>query len=121
MYIYRNPNPCKTLVGDCVIRAIAIAEDITWDTVYWALCDKGFSMCDMPSSNEVWGAYLSELGYKCYSVPFFMTVADFCNHYKTGTYVLGTGTHAIAVKDGSFFDTWNSQDERPVYYWHKEE
>lgn len=125
MYIYRNPNPCRTLVGDCVIRAISIAEKTSWDTVFWGLCDKAFSMCDMPSSNEVWGAYLQELGYKCYAIqqPFYKyySVKEFCNDYKLGTYILGTGTHAVVVIDGDIYDTWDSKDEAPIYYWTKEE
>ena len=33
-YIYENPNPMGKRVGDCAIRAIAIAEGLTWDEAY---------------------------------------------------------------------------------------
>lgn len=124
MYIYRNPNPCKSLVGDCVVRAISLAEKKNWDIVFWDLCDKAFNMCDMPSSNEVWSAYLLEHGYKCYMLPQncykCYTIKDFCNDYNKGIYILGTGTHAVVVIDGNIYDTWDSKDETPIYYWTKE-
>lgn len=43
MFIYCNPNPCKTLVGDCVIRAISIAEQQSWEETYVELCGKGYT------------------------------------------------------------------------------
>lgn len=121
MFIYCNPNPCKTLVGDCVIRAISIAEQQSWEETYVELCGKGYKMCDMPSSNEVWGEYLNSKGYKCYVIPFpIYSVRQFCNDYKSGRYVVGTGSHAIAVINGDIYDTWDSSDETPAYYWRKE-
>lgn len=123
-YVNTNPNPMRKSVGDCVIRAICMATDKDWDTVYLELMLKGFDMKDMPSSNNVWGSYLRDLGYTKEvipdSCPDCYTVADFINDYPNGTYVLGTGTHAIAVKDGKFFDSFDSSDEIPVYFWKKE-
>lgn len=34
MFIYTNPNPIDKKVGDCVIRAIAIATETTWERAY---------------------------------------------------------------------------------------
>lgn len=121
MYIFSNPNPCKTLVGDCVVRALSLVENDTWESVYGELCELGYYMCDMPSSNEVWGEYLDIKGYNRYSIPNpFTTVHDFCRQHRKGTYVLGTGSHVVAVIDGNHYDTWDSKDETPVYYWQKE-
>ena len=123
-YVNTNPNPMRKSVGDCVIRAICMATGKDWDSVYLELMLKGYDMKDMPSSNNVWGSYLRELGYTKEvipdSCPDCYTVADFIKDYPNGTYVLGTGTHAIAVKDGKFFDSFDSSDEIPVYFWKKE-
>ena len=35
MYIYTNPNPINRKIGDCVIRAIAIATETTWEKPIW--------------------------------------------------------------------------------------
>jgi hypothetical protein len=45
---------------------------------------------------------------------------DFAADNPIGTFVLGTGTHAICVKQGNYYDTADSGDEVPVYVWKKE-
>ena len=124
-WIKYNVNPINNRVGDCVVRAISKALKQDWEKTYTELCVEGFLMCDMPSANSVWHVYLTRKGFKrgivdmpcesCY------TVNDFCNDHPKGTYILGTGSHVIAVEDGFFFDTWNSGDEIPIYYWQKEQ
>ena len=64
MFIFRNPNPLNNLVGDCVIRGISILTDKSWESTYMSVVEQGGIMYDMPSSNEVWGAYLRKIGYK---------------------------------------------------------
>mgnify|MGYP007038282472 FL=1 len=51
--------------------------------------------------------------------PDCYTVREFCKDHPMGTYVLGTGSHVVAVRDGNYFDTWNSGDEVPIIYWRK--
>lgn len=82
-------------------------------------------MHDMPSSNAVWGAYLIDLGYKRYVIPNVcpacFTIRQFCELHPKGKYLLATGTHVVTVIDGDYYDTWDSGDEVPVYYFTKEE
>ena len=123
-----NPNPTGARVGDCVIRAISIALGIDWDQAYIELAIQGFVLKDMPSSNHVWGSYLQSKGFEKYVIPDTCpdcyTVKDFCNDAPFGTYVLGTGTHAICVivdeSGGNYFDLWDSGDETPVLCFRKE-
>lgn len=121
-YFCNNPRQ-RCTIGDCVIRAISKALNKHWDEVYLDLVSEGFFMKDMPSSNEVWGSYLYSKGFHRHSIPdtFSYTVKDFCKDHPQGTYVIGTGTHAVCVKDGCFFDTWNSGDEQILYYWEDEQ
>lgn len=120
-FLMRNPNPKNARVGDCVIRAIAIATGRPWAEIYTELAAYGFMLCDMPSSNAVWGAYLKDQGYERNVVidtcPDCYTVKDFCHDNPHGTFILGTGTHAVAVINGNYCDTWDSGDEVPIYYW----
>ena len=64
MFIYTNPNPIDKKVGDCVIRAIAIATETTWERAYMDLCMEGLEMADLPNSNAVWASYLKKLGFR---------------------------------------------------------
>ena len=79
----------------------------------------------MPSSNEVWGAYLLEIGFIRNIIPNTCpdcyTVEDFCYEHPRGKYILATGSHVIAVENGNYFDTWNSGQEVPIYYFIKKE
>ena len=119
-----NLNPFGKHVGDCVVRALSLALDQDWDTTYLELMSQGFSMKDMPSSNAVWGQYLKNKGYKRYVIPDecpdCYTISEFCADNPQGIYILGTGTHVVTVKDGSYYDTWDSGREIPLYYFEKE-
>ena len=124
MFVEINLNPYKKSVGDCVIRAISKAEDVEWDDTFIDLMIKCFQIKDIPSSNNAWGSYLHDLGYvrriipdKC---PDCYTIKDFTNDYSTRTYILATGSHVVAVKDGNYYDTWDSGNEVPIYYFEKE-
>lgn len=124
MLVIYNPNPNGTYTGDCVVRAITKAMDTDWDTAYMELAVQGYLMSDMPSANHVWGAYLRENGFVRKAIPNTCpdcyTVRDFCKDNPSGLFVLATGTHVVTVKDGDYYDTWDSGGEIPVYYFEKE-
>lgn len=124
MFIKTNPNPIGNYVGDCVIRALSIAMNKPWGLTYIDLCIHGYKLCDMPSSNRVWGDYLKEHGFNMGMVsnncPHCYSVIDFCRENQNGTFILGTGTHVLTVIDGDYYDSWNSGDEHPIYFWKKE-
>lgn len=123
MFIFYNPNPDKRKVGDCTIRALSKALDTTWEQAYILAASKGYELGDMPSANSVWGAVLRDRGFYRAAIPNYCpdcyTVADFCEDNPIGTFVLGTGTHAVAVKDGDYFDAWDSGKEIPQYIFYK--
>lgn len=125
MYSYYNANPYKIRVGDCVIRAISKALNQPWEDTYIDLTIQGYLMKDLLSSNAVWGAYLKSKGFTrdiiSNDCPECYTIEDFCNEHPKGTYIIGTGTHAVCVIDSTIFDTWNSSGETPIYYYHKGE
>lgn len=124
MYIHANPNPYGAYVEDCVIRAIAIATDRSWDEVAIYVFLQAFIMKNMPSVDNVWGNYLRTIGFKRYALPNTCpdcyTVRDFCNDNPIGTFILATGSHAIAVIDGNYYDAWDSGDELPTAVWRRE-
>lgn len=124
MFIYTNPNPIDKKVGDCVIRAIAIATETTWERAYMDLCMEGLEMADLPNSNAVWASYLKKLGFRKGIVPDTCpdcyTVADFAEDNPYGVYVLCTGSHTVTIMDGNIYDAWDSSMEIPTFYYYKE-
>lgn len=121
MWIRCNPNPLGKQTSDCVVRAIAIATDTSWRSVYTDLCNLGGIECEMPTTNVVWGIHLNELGGRQFllpeSCPQCITVRAFCEKFPKGVYVIGTGSHAVAVIDGDYYDSWDSGNEVPSYFW----
>lgn len=122
-YIYYNPNPLKLSVGDCVIRAISLILNKSWEQTYIELTDLGFTMYDMPSSNRVWSELLKDYGFIRKIIPNTCpdcyTVKDFCYDNPFGEFILGTGEHVVAVRDGNYFDSWDSGNEIPIYYFER--
>ena len=125
MYRNLNINPLHRRADDCTVRAIAKVLGEPWEHVYTDLCLEGLRFYDMPSANHVWGSYLKKKGFirriipdtcpQCY------TVAEFAEDHPNGSYILALHGHVIAVENGDYFDTWDSGDGIPIYYWEKGE
>ena len=124
-YIEYNTNPCGRRVGDCAVRAISKALDISWEAAYLMLTINGLQMCDMPSSDSVIASVLRQNGFTRQAIsntcPECYDAEEFCKEHPTGTYVLFFGGHVACVKDGgTLYDAWDSSHEIPQYYWGKE-
>ena len=123
MWVYVNPNPCRQEEPDCVVRAVCTATGQDWDTVHWDLCILSHYECTMPSVNWLWDLYLRRNGFEKFllpeSCPECVTVREFARRFPHGTYVIGTGTHAVCVRNGDWLDALNSQDEVPTYFYRK--
>ena len=123
-FVLYNANPEKIDVIDCTIRAISLLLNQTWEDTYIGIAAHGLLMHNMPSSNKVWGEYLKRNGYirarLPNTCPDCYTVKDFCNDFPIGSYLLALDEHVVAVIDGKYYDTWDSGNEVPLYYWRKE-
>lgn len=125
MWIRYNPNPTGRNVGDCSVRAVAKALNISWEDAYAKIASNGYAMGDMPSSDSVWGSVLRQNGFYREAIPNecpdCYTAKDFCKDNPYGIYVLGFGGHVATVVDGDLYDSWNSENEIPVYVWYRKE
>ena len=126
MWQHYNPNPVKTGgAGDCAVRAIARALNMTWEQAYVRLCLNGYLMGDIPNADIVWGAVLREEGFRREIIPNTCpdcyTCEDFCQDHPVGVFVLKSADHVATVVDGVLYDSWDSSSNVPIYYWHKEE
>lgn len=125
MWSYYNPNPAGRNVEDCAVRAVSVALGWDWEKAYCEICADGYAMCDMPSNNGVWGATLRKNGFYRLAMPDncpdCYTAEDFCRDHRKGVYVLGFGNHVATVRDGVLYDSWDSSQEIPQYYWFRKD
>lgn len=102
----------------------------SWDETFLWITVECLIHHDMPEQNYVWADFLKLMGFKKYllpdTCPSCYTVSDFCRDFPSGTYLLVIinyqyGGHVVAVKDGDYYDIWDSGGEVPSYFWAKEE
>lgn len=123
MWIEFNANPIGKHVGDCAIRAISKVLNEPWGKIYLDVIMHGYMMCDMPSSNTVWGAYMTSQGFIKRLIPDELptgyTVKDFCEEHPIGVFLLVLNGHVVAVCDGDYYDTFDVGNEYPIYYFER--
>ncbi len=119
-----NNNPAGRNVGDCAVRAVSVALDVDWETAYDMLAEAGYNMADMPSSDSVSGAVLRQHGFYRYAIsndcPNCYSAKDFAIEHPRGVYTLYFGGHVATIRDGFLYDSWNSENEIPQFYWTNE-
>lgn len=80
-------------------------------------------MCDLPSGDAVWGAVLRSEGFIKQTLPRICpdcySAADFARDHPEGVYVLAFGGHVATMIDGRLLDSWNSENEIPIYYFRR--
>lgn len=112
MFKYMNANPEGNNIEDCTIRAISVAEGISWDKAYDKLSASARDMRLMISSVDAIEEYLDRhyKRVKCY----IGTVGDFIDTHPHGTYLITMRGHITVVKNGINYDTFDCKDR---YMW----
>ena len=125
MFREYNPNPASRRVGDCAVRAVAKTLNTDWETAFAMIASNAFAMGDMPSSDSVWGAVLRQNGFYRKAIPNTCpncyTASDFCRDFPKGTFVLAFGGHVATVVDGDLYDTWDSSNLYPQYFYYRKD
>lgn len=105
MFKYHNANPKLNEVEDCTIRAISVAEGISWDEAYIKLSKFARHNRLMTSSVESIEKYLDEHYNR---IPTYEeTVGEFANDHCYGTYLITMKGHITVLKDGTIYDTFD--------------
>ena len=124
-YRYFNPNPVGNRTRDCIIRAISAALDISWDEAFDLVAERAKQMGQTMDENAVYGSILRQCGFYRAIVPNYCpdcyTAADFARDHPHGVYVLGFTGHVAALIDGQIWDSWDSSNEIPIYFWGEQE
>ena len=62
MYKFFNNNPLgRKTVGDCAVRAVSKALDVSWDEAHDLLADMSKSMGTIMNDNDVISAVISDI------------------------------------------------------------
>lgn len=122
MYVHFNNNPLgRNTVGDCSVRAVSKALGVTWDEAHDMLSHMSKQMGTIMNDNDVISAVLRMNDFYRENLPNFCpdcyTVRDFADDNPVGLYVLCTGNHVVTVINGTYFDSFDSGDEVPLWFW----
>ena len=118
-----NPNPGGLQTIDCTVRAVCAVTGLDWEMAHKLLCDFSRVLYTMPSADSAWWEFLKGIGFTQYGLidqcPDCYTVADFAVDHPHGVYVLGPKQHAVAVIDGEYWDSWDSGNTVPTYFFRR--
>lgn len=122
MFVNENVNPRGRKTGDCVIRAIAKAENKEWLEIFDALVAIARESYSVPSDTVTYTKYLKK--YQTKDVMYYddsyasnrrYTVNDI--KVWVGTYIVQVAGHLTVVQDGKLFDTWDCGNKSAYKIW----
>lgn len=129
-FVQFNANPKGWKTGDCVIRAISKATNMSWEVTYRMLCEIGEKKCRMPNDKIVFEACLKERGWIKQKMPVWYdafgkrnryTVRELSNEFPEKKMIVSVAHHLTFVDKGTLIDTWNCGSKSVGNYWIKEE
>lgn len=117
-YVYYQPNEkdVKDEYGDCTIRALSKALDISWIEAF----DLTIPICREEQVPNIFFAparirnkMVESLGFKYHPVSNKKgtkrpTIEEFAQDHPHGRYICNVANHEVAVVDGRYYDTWDS-------------
>lgn len=127
-FVYYQPNKkdLKDKYGDCTIRALSKALDVSWLEAFdliIPLCREYqvSNIFDAPSS--IAREMVEKLGFKYTGVSNKKgmkrpTVDSFAKDHPEGTFILNVAHHEVACVDGKYYDTWDC-GECSMYGWYE--
>lgn len=108
--------------GDCVIRAFAMAADITWLEAFDLLVGNARKTYNVLNDKTNYEKVFKDFGFERKSVKVVagmkrMTLEDFCKKHKKGHFIVSVANHLTAVVDGVCYDQWNPANKCVYTYY----
>lgn len=108
MFEYYNANPYNRDIADCVIRALSVLTNRTWNEVYDELTELAGDIGLMFDRVEFVEDYLDDRYLReCH---YSKTVGEFAREFPIGKYAVTMNGHITAIIDGKIIDTFNPSD-----------
>jgi hypothetical protein len=117
-FVYYNVNPLKIEEEDCVCRAITLASELPYSTVYKLLelsaehndCEKLCVNCYEHLLTEV-------LGYTIKFPKYSATIEEIVNTYPHNTLLLRINYHLTCAVNNTIYDLWDCRDRLVDMFW----
>ena len=117
-YVYYQPNKkdIKDQVGDCQVRALSKALNLSWIEAF----DLTIPLCRELQTYTIFDGCLEKtkesmrkLGFDYHGISNKRgskrpTVDEFAKNHPNGIYICTVTHHVVAVVDGKYYDTWDS-------------
>lgn len=123
-FTYHNANPKDRFTGDCVVRALAYANDMTWDEVFFELCSIGINKKLMPNDEKVYEQFLKDRGWRKQKQPVNYDgtkyrAFNFCNVFARPEkrYIISMRRHLTVIANKKVVDIWDCSKEVVGVYW----
>lgn len=112
-----NPNPKSRNIGDCTLRAYCAAFGIDWNESFdiaSKIAKDNSSMVQYVSDKVLLNHFGCELDeeYKKTKAKDRITVNSFAMTHPYGTYILAVRGHLVTVKNGEYWDSWDSGEKK---------
>lgn len=115
MYRFYNKNSQGNFVNDCVVRAIATAEHITWDEAYDKLSDLAQMEGTLLDDATFVESYLDKTYHRV--AHYSKTVGEFAEEYPRGTYLITMPGHITVVINGVVYDIFDCRGREMWCAW----
>ena len=125
VFHFYNANPKNRRTGDCVIRALSLFLDKSWDDVLEGLFEVAMKEKTVPTDDTCYKKYLSSLGYTMKKQPrksdnTKYTGTEFCKKVAKSNHkylVHIGGHHIVCISENKINDIWDSSDGCIGNYW----
>lgn len=111
-FIKSNPHPNGKKIGDCVVRAISIAETKKWIDVYDDLYKIGRELFVLPNDKHSYEKYLIDNGWIKQRMPKYPSgkryrLKELADENIEGIMIVSLNKHLATIVDGNLYDTWD--------------
>lgn len=108
----------KDRVGDCVVRALAIATKEDYQEVRKELWQTSFQLGDMPNGRATWQLFLEKRGFvKVKKIKGYCLGQYPINHDEV--HVVRLAHHLVCLDEGLVRDIWDCRYLYPYETWKK--
>ena len=105
--------------GDCVIRAISIAEKKRYKDIFEELTTMGLAVGRFANDDKVWQSYLKQQGW--IEVKYGRGARLLREHNLLGRNIAVINRHITAVINSTFYDTWDTTARKCWRVWHQDD